>query len=194
MNWQAIGLKNAPFYKGMSAYWVFLIYEGAISFLLSMIFTASMIYQVTMVGLSPLQLVLVGTTLEAAVFLFEIPTGVVADMYSRRLSVIIGVVLIGVGFIIEGTCPLFIPILIAQVIWGLGITFTSGATQAWISDEIGEGLAGRAFLRAKSAWKSNCSAGDYNRHGDWEPGNQSADPDGRRGYAGGRYVPLVEDA
>jgi DHA3 family tetracycline resistance protein-like MFS transporter len=132
----------------MSAYWVYLIYEGALSFLLTMIFTASDIYQVTKVGLTPLQLVLVGTTLETVILIFEIPTGVVADAYSRRLSVIIGVTLIGIGYLTEGTFPSFIPILIAQVIWGLGYTFTSGAVQAWISDEIGEGSAGRAFLRA----------------------------------------------
>jgi MFS transporter, DHA3 family, tetracycline resistance protein len=38
-------------------------------------------------------------------------------------------------------------ILLAQVLWGIGYTFTSGATQAWLSDEIGEENANRAFLR-----------------------------------------------
>jgi DHA3 family tetracycline resistance protein-like MFS transporter len=33
------------------------------------------------------------------------------------------------------------------VIWGLGYTFTSGATQAWITDEIGEENANKLFLR-----------------------------------------------
>ncbi len=134
--------------RRMDAYQVYLIQEGATSLLMSMIFTASAIYQVTIVGLTPLQLVLVGTTLELAAFLFEVPTGVVADVYSRRLSVIIGMLLIGFGFIIEGTFPSFWLILGAQVLWGLGYTFTSGATQAWISDEIGEVEAGKAFLRA----------------------------------------------
>jgi MFS transporter, DHA3 family, tetracycline resistance protein len=132
----------------MPAYPVYMIYEGIASFLFSMVFTASSIYQVTLVGLAPLQLVLVGTTLESSLLLFEIPTGVVADAYSRRLSVIIGVILIGLGFIIEGSFPAFIPILAAQVVWGLGYTFTSGAVQAWLSDEIGEAAAGGAFLRA----------------------------------------------
>jgi hypothetical protein len=36
----------------------------------------------TVVDLNPLQLV--GTLLEAAVFLFEVPTGVMADVYNRR--------------------------------------------------------------------------------------------------------------
>jgi MFS family permease len=51
------------------------------------------VYLVQERHLSPLQLVLMGTAMEAAVFLFEIPTGVVADLYSRRLSVVIGVTL-----------------------------------------------------------------------------------------------------
>jgi DHA3 family tetracycline resistance protein-like MFS transporter len=134
--------------KRIDAYRLYLILEGASSLFLSMIFAASSVYQVTVAGLSPLQLVLVGTVLEASVFLFEVPTGVVADVFSRRLSVIIGIFLIGLGFILEGSVPLFIAILLAQVLWGVGYTFTSGATQAWITDEIGEEAAGKAFLRS----------------------------------------------
>jgi len=114
-----------------------------------MIFTASSLYQVSVARLTPLQLVLVGTMLELSVFLFEVPTGVVADVFSRRLSIIIGYFLIGLGFILEGSIPIFWSILIAQVLWGVGYTFTSGATQAWISDEIGEVAANRAFLRSE---------------------------------------------
>ncbi len=134
--------------KKLDAYHLYLILEGATAFLFSMIFTASSVYQVTVAGLTPLQLVLVGTTLEVVAFIFEVPTGVVADVYSRRLSIIIGMFLIGVGFIVEGSFPLFWTILLAQLFWGVGYTFTSGATQAWISDEIGEAAAGRAFLRS----------------------------------------------
>ena len=54
------------------------------------------VYLVQELHLSPLQLVLMGTAMEAAVFLFEIPTGVVADTYSRRLSLIVGYVGMGV--------------------------------------------------------------------------------------------------
>jgi DHA3 family tetracycline resistance protein-like MFS transporter len=49
---------------------------------------------------------------------------------------------------LEGLLPLFATILLAQVLWGLGYTFTSGATQAWLSDEIGEERANLTFLRA----------------------------------------------
>src|SRR5258708_23762000 len=106
------------------------------------------LYEGTVAGLTRLQLVLVGTTLEISTVLFEVPTGIVADVHSRRLSIIIGYILIGLGFLVEGFFPAFLPIVLAQVIWGLGYTFTSGAKQAWITDEIGEEEANKLFLRA----------------------------------------------
>ncbi|GAB4418012.1 MAG: tetracycline efflux MFS transporter TetA(P) [Anaerolineales bacterium] len=134
--------------KKLNATKVYLFIEMAASTFFPMIFVASSLYQVTVAGLTPLQLVLVGTALEISAFVFEVPTGVVADVYSRRLSIIIGYVLMGAGFLVEGFFPAFLPILLAQVLWGLGYTFTSGATQAWISDEIGEESANKLFLRA----------------------------------------------
>ena len=135
----------------MSALTVYLLLNGGASLLFSLIFTVDMIYQVTVVGLSPLQLVLVGTTLEATAFLFEIPTGVLADVKSRRLSIIIGYLLTGVAFVVEGAFPLFGTVLLAQVLWGLGYTFTSGATEAWIADEVGPERAGEAFVQGSQA-------------------------------------------
>jgi len=130
-----------------NAYAVYLILTGASELFFWVIFTMDGVYQVTMARLNPLQLVLVGTVLELTCFLFEVPTGVVADAYSRKLSVVIGMALIGLGFMLEGLFPRFELILLAQVVWGVGATFTSGATEAWITDEIGEEKAGRAFLR-----------------------------------------------
>lgn len=113
----------------------------------TLIVTVNLLYQVYTVKLDPLQLVLVGTVLELTVFLFEIPTGVVSDLKSRKLSIVIGYVLIGVGFLIEGLFPYFSAVLLAQIVWGIGYTFTSGARQAWIADEIGEERASEAFVR-----------------------------------------------
>jgi DHA3 family tetracycline resistance protein-like MFS transporter len=134
--------------KKFDTYKVYLFIETASSLLYSLAFTAMSLYEIHVAKLSPLQLVLVGTTLELTVLLCEVPTGIVADVYSRRLSIIIGFCLIGAGFLLEGLVPLFATILLAQVLWGLGYTFTSGATQAWLSDEIGEERANQAFLRA----------------------------------------------
>lgn len=118
------------------------------SALYSLIFTVNVLYYIFVAKLDPLQLVLVGTALEASIFIFEVPTGVLADTLSRRLSIILGIFLIGIAFLINGSWPVFWVILLAQVLWALGYTFTSGATQAWISDEVGEENAGLAFVRA----------------------------------------------
>ena len=134
--------------KRLGATRVYLFIEFAASIFFAMMFLSMSLYEVQVAALSPLQLVLVGTTLEFSVFLLEVPTGIVADVYSRRLSIIIGYLLMGIGFLIEGFFPSFVPILLAQVIWGLGYTFTSGSTQAWITDEIGEEPANKLFLRA----------------------------------------------
>lgn len=115
--------------------------------LFSVIVTVNLVYQATVVGLNPLQLVLVGTLLEIVSFLFEVPTGIVADVYSRKASVMVGVFLIGLGFTIEGLFPSFGAILIAQIVWGIGFTFVSGAREAWIADEIGEENAGKAYSK-----------------------------------------------
>ncbi|MFQ5945207.1 MAG: MFS transporter [Anaerolineae bacterium] len=114
----------------------------------STVFTLSQIYRIVTVELDPLQLVLVGTVLEATIFVFEIPTGVVADVYSRRLSTIIGTALTGLAFLVEGTFPVFGAILLGEVLWGLGYTFISGAEDAWIADEVGPDRVGPLYLRS----------------------------------------------
>ncbi len=131
---------------------VYLILAGGQAIFFSLIFTVNMIYQVTVVGLNPLQMVLAGTVLEATCFLFEIPTGVVADVYSRRVSILIGLVLMGCGFMLEGSIPRFWAVIGCQFLWGVGYTFTSGATEAWITDEVGEEAVGPVFLRAGQMW------------------------------------------
>jgi MFS transporter, DHA3 family, tetracycline resistance protein len=129
------------------AYRVYMRYAFVQDFALTMAFTIFMVYLVRLLELDPFHMVLVGTALEAAAFLFEIPTGVVADVYSRRLSVVIGLLLLGAGFIIFGLTTVFGVILASQVIAGIGFTFISGAATAWLSDEIGEAPANRALLR-----------------------------------------------
>lgn len=133
--------------KKISQATIYLIYSGATAFFFSLIFTVSQVYRIDTLHLNPLQLVLVGTVLETTCFIFEVPTGVVADMKSRKLSVIIGLILIGTAFILEGSIPLFISVIISQLLWGIGYTFTSGADEAWIADELGERNLESVYLR-----------------------------------------------
>lgn len=119
----------------LSAYKTYLLFSAITAMCFSLVATVMIVYHIETVHLNPLQLILVGTTLELACFIFEIPTGIVADVYSRKLSIVIGGVLTGVGFILEGSISSFIFVLVAQIVWGLGSTFISGSLEAWIAEE-----------------------------------------------------------
>ncbi len=130
-----------------AAYPVYLAMGLASAVFLQMIYTPLAVYYVQVVQLNPLQLVIIGVVLEITELVFEVPTGVVADTYSRRLSIIIGECLIGIAFIVQGVTPLLGVILLGVVLHGIGGTFISGALQAWIADELGEDRVRNAYLR-----------------------------------------------
>jgi DHA3 family tetracycline resistance protein-like MFS transporter len=123
------------------------VYFG-LSFVLRMpTWVVMAVYLVQELHFSPLQLVLMGTAMEAAVFLFEIPTGVVADTYSRRLSLIVGYLGTGLAWLLVGVVSDAWLIIALWALWGFFYTFTSGAEQAWITDEVGMENVGTVFLR-----------------------------------------------
>ncbi|MDO4264305.1 MAG: MFS transporter [Deinococcus sp.] len=117
------------------------------------------LYYVQDVGLSPLELLLVGAALEAACFLLETPTGVIADVYSRRLSVILGAVFLGLGMLFTALLPSFWGILFAMLVCAVGYTCLSGATQAWLADEVGEAAASTLYLRGSQVSRLGGMAG-----------------------------------
>ncbi len=127
---------------------VYMLFRAVQQFLFEMMFTVLPIYFVATVGMNPLQLVLVGTALEGTVLLLEVPTSVVADTFSHRLSVIIGAAVLGAGFVLTGLAPVFAWVIVAQVINGAGYTFLSGALEAWLANEEGEKAVGEITLRA----------------------------------------------
>ncbi|QBD78103.1 MFS transporter [Ktedonosporobacter rubrisoli] len=131
------------------AYIVYLILEGAFALFFALIATVNLVYQVEVAHLNPLQLVLVGTVLEVTSLICQIPSGILADVYSRRLAIIVGICLIGLGFVLEGAIASFETILLAQIIWGVGFTCVDGAREAWIADEVGEQNVAHAYLRGE---------------------------------------------
>ncbi len=139
---------------------VYYIMHMIISLASSIMFTTYAIYYIEELGLNPLQLILIGTAIELTVIIFESVTGVVADTYSRRISIIIATFILGAAFIFEGSIPYltgstvvagvlsaFVLLLIGEFIRGIGETFLSGADQAWLTDEVGEGKVAKIFVR-----------------------------------------------
>jgi MFS transporter, DHA3 family, tetracycline resistance protein len=137
--------------NGLRAYSIYLGIKVASALFMTMWATVASVYRIEVVGLDPLRLVLLGTALEVAVFVFEVPTGVYADTFGRRRSVITGCVLMGSGFALEGTIATFVAVLTAQAVWGVGYTFISGALEAWVADEAADRDLGRVYIRGEQA-------------------------------------------
>jgi DHA3 family tetracycline resistance protein-like MFS transporter len=137
--------------NSLRAYPIYLGIKGSFALFFTLWATVASVYRIEVVHLDPLRLVLLGTALEVAVFLFEVPTGVLADTYGRRRSVITGFMLMGSGFALEGAIPEFVAVLAAQAVWGVGYTFISGALEAWIADEDPGRDLGRVYLRGEQA-------------------------------------------
>lgn len=111
------------------------------------------LYLVIDAGLSPAQLVFIGVAQGIAALLFEVPTGVVADTVSRRASLVISCVLIGLSMIATGLVTAYPALVATQMLWGIAWTFTSGADVAWITDELGDPALAVAALTAQARWK-----------------------------------------
>ncbi|WP_250033047.1 MFS transporter [Paractinoplanes maris] len=143
----------------MSSYRLYLLINGVGSFASTTAFTLNLLYQATVVGLSPLQLVLVGTLMEAVCFVAQVPTGVIADRYSRRLSVITGYLLMGAGLLVWGSVPTYAAILAGTVIWSIGVVCVDGAEEAWAADEIAPERVTKAFVRGGQLYQAGSLLG-----------------------------------
>jgi DHA3 family tetracycline resistance protein-like MFS transporter len=124
-----------------------LVYRGVDSFALALGWTVAPVFFVTELEMSPLTLVLTGTAMEVAYFLFEVPTGIVADIYSRRLSIVVAMFVMGLAFVATGLAGGVAVVLVAAAITGFGWTFKSGAEDAWLADEVGLDSVARSYQR-----------------------------------------------
>lgn len=72
--------------------------------------------------------------------IFEVPTGIVADMWGRRTSYLLGTITLGVSTLLylwawQIHAPFWIW-AVTSMLLGLGFTFFSGATEAWLVDAL----------------------------------------------------------
>jgi MFS family permease len=76
----------------------------------------------------------------AGMVLFEIPTGVIADTWGRRASFLLGSLTLSVSTVLYWlawqTEASFWAWAVTSVLLGLGFTFFSGATEAWLVDAL----------------------------------------------------------
>ena len=91
-------------------------------------------------GLSITEAFVANAAFTAGMVIFEIPTGVVADARGRRISFILG----AATLLVTTLAYLLLWVVGAHILWwvvvsaliGLGFTFFSGATEAWLVDAL----------------------------------------------------------
>jgi len=108
-------------------------------------------------GLSNLEAFAANAFFTAGMVVFEIPTGIVADSWGRRASFLLGTVTLavttGLYVLLWQLHSPFVWWAIVSALLGLGFTFFSGATEAWLVDALTEtgydGSLERVFSRGQ---------------------------------------------
>jgi MFS family permease len=91
-------------------------------------------------GLSNVEAFAANAFFTAGMVIFEVPTGVVADMWGRRTSYLLGAATLLLSTLLylwmwQSHAPLW-GWAVASILIGLGFTFFSGATEAWLVDAL----------------------------------------------------------
>ncbi|MGH3734902.1 MAG: MFS transporter [Micromonosporaceae bacterium] len=109
-------------------------------------------------GLSNLEAFAANAFFTVGMVLFEVPTGIVADMWGRRASFLLGTVTLasstGLYVLLWRIEAPFWQWAVVSVLIGLGFTFFSGATEAWLVDALEatgyDGTMERVFGRGQA--------------------------------------------
>ncbi|HEX2143440.1 MAG TPA: MFS transporter [Glycomyces sp.] len=129
-------------------YRLYLVMRVGLSFAVAMAFTTTVVYRVEDGGLDPFQLLMIGTVLEVTYLVFQLPTGILADLVSRRACVVAGFGIYAGGLFWQGLSPEFLVHLLAQVLLALGAALMSGAQESWVADETRKAEMTPVYLRA----------------------------------------------
>lgn len=91
-------------------------------------------------GLSNTEAFLANAFFTLGQVVFEIPTGIVADVFGRRVSYLIGTLTLAISTLLYlGAWAISAPLLLwatSSILLGLGFTFFSGSTEAWLVDAL----------------------------------------------------------
>ncbi len=110
-------------------------------------------------GLDEFWVNMVNVSYYITITIFEIPTGIFADVFGRKWSFTFSCFILGLSCLIYGFSNSFIGFVAAEVIGAVGKTFASGAFEAWLVDSLKD--TNECFdlgsVMSKAAWISRVS-------------------------------------
>ncbi|MFI0356314.1 MFS transporter [Actinomadura sp. 9N407] len=98
-------------------------------------------------GLSPAAVSSLFVIWSVTAIVFEVPSGVWADVFSRRRLLTLGPLLSGAGFGLWTLFPSYAMFAAGFVLWGLGSSLRSGTLQALVYEELRRVGAGASYAR-----------------------------------------------
>lgn len=101
-------------------------------------------------GITPIQLGLFASTTTICITILEIPTGFIADKFSRRVSVSLGFFISALAFIGLIFVSNFYNLLIISFLMGLAEALKSGATESLIYDDLKHSASESDYLKVSS--------------------------------------------
>ncbi|MCD6421921.1 MFS transporter, partial [bacterium] len=87
-------------------------------------------------GLSFTQIMILQSWFMVWIFVFEIPTGSIADHFGRKFSLATGCIISIIAALTYASVPNFYVFLLAEFLWALGATLFSGAYEALVYDTL----------------------------------------------------------
>jgi len=104
-------------------------------------------------GLSYSQIFWIFTVGSIFSFVIEIPTGIFADLYGKRKSIIISKFFIFLAFILFGFSFNFLTLLLANLIYELGKSFRSGTETAYVYNYLAANKNNPSYIYVKTNQK-----------------------------------------
>lgn len=137
---------------------VFYFLEAALSLAGGLILPVYVVY-FRLYDVTLFQVALLAAVFEATIILCELPTGIFADRYGRKLSTAIGFFLLTISGAVFLGWKSFYGFLVAEIIFGIGETFISGALEALTVDSTAENDRVRTLSRlfsTRTVVKTSC--------------------------------------
>ncbi|NTW28616.1 MAG: MFS transporter [Coriobacteriia bacterium] len=149
-----------PAYTQRKILVAYLTTNGLFTLASSLIWAVNTIFLLQRGGLTIFQVMLVNTAFTVGEFIFQVPTGVIADTIGRRASYLLAIGTLVVSTLLYVAVPIFgwglLGFVLASLLLGLGFTFQIGAVDAWMVDALDhagwEGSKNRVFAWGQMAF------------------------------------------
>ena len=110
--------------------------------------------------LSPVQIGSLFIAWSLTAFLFEVPAGAIADKFSRRNVLIIGILIRALGYSLWLLMPNYFGFMLGFILWGIKGALTSGTLEALVYDELKKYDSLDQYAKVTGRAKSIGLAGD----------------------------------